>query len=154
MSNFRYYKLEGKTQKKTLAGISLGWKYGGAMGPICRLGCIFRFHVGYIRWQNSLLRALEANRWQIRGAWQNQSPLALLLFLFLLFKIIFFPMTLGGYYMKNWKTRWVFWKKTLVWRKISNLIMCPLDALELFYQCFTTVLLFDRSWMYFVPIRT
>jgi len=38
-----------KKKKKLWLGSVLGWKYGGAKGPICRLGCIFRFYVGYIR---------------------------------------------------------------------------------------------------------
>lgn len=57
-------------------------------------------------------------------------------------------MTLGGYCMK--KKVVIKKKKPFCGGKNSHLIM---DALELFYQCFTT-LLFDRSWMYFVPIRT
>ncbi len=70
--------------------------------------------------------------------------LIIIIYLFIIIIIIilnhFFPMTLGGYYMKNWKNKvGILKNKLFCGGKFPTLIMCPLDALELFCQCFTTV---------------
>jgi hypothetical protein len=87
-----------------------------------------------------------------KGSLAESVTIGLIIIIIIIILNHFFPMTLGGYYMKNWKNKvGILKNKLFCGGKFPTLIMCPLDALELFCQCFTTVL-FDCSWMYFVPI--